>query len=593
VRALDEQGALARDDGRVTLTRPVDEVRIPDTVQELIGARLDRLPPSAKRVAQIASVLGRQFTREQLASLLDGEEVDLESELTTLVGRGVLHRKDASAPDEFRFGESLVQQVAYESLLLRERRRLHARVAEALEKQAADGGDPSYTVLAFHHARAEQPEPAIEALLAAAGRAAALPSYPQALELYRKAWDLAETAIEQAAPEARERLERAGVRAGLGLSGMLVVHGPPEFGEGEAIAERAVELARKVGDDEAHAAILGNQGMLALSRDGERMEDGIKLISRGYELARAAGLELRALTIGRGLAWAHVVDGRLADGTALLRQILAELERLGEKERGSDVYLGACYFYQRARVLAEDLDGLEEELDATLALAERKRNRTVHCATSATRAQLHLLRGEFAQALELAESALELAERIGSAAAVRTASAIALLAAMALGKSDSTRRWVESMDRSVEQVGDLAISSLLLVEALLAAGDLPRAQRMAELSVRRARGRLHTLFATIAHGMVRVRIGGEQPGEPERTLKRGLVLARELGLVSPEIAALISLAELARSRDEAALAAELARKADSLIDATGFERYRARTRCVIEGCNTDCAVAQP
>jgi hypothetical protein len=164
---------------------------------------------------------------------------------------------------------------------------------------------------------------------------------------------------------------------------------------------------------------------------------------------------------------------------------------------------------------------------------------------------------------------------------------------MALGRSDSTRRWVESIDRSVEQVGDLAISSLLLVEALLAAGDLPRAQRLAELSLRRARGRLHTLFATIAHGMVRVRLGGEQPGEPERALKRALALARELGLRSAEIAALVTLAELARSRDEAALATELARKADSLVDSTGFERYRARTRCVIDGCSADCATLQP
>ena len=56
------------------MTRPVEEIRMPGTVEELIGARLDRLEPEAKRVVQVAAVLGRQFRRDQLVELLAEED---------------------------------------------------------------------------------------------------------------------------------------------------------------------------------------------------------------------------------------------------------------------------------------------------------------------------------------------------------------------------------------------------------------------------------------------------------------------------------------------------------------------------------------
>src|SRR5205814_1266917 len=82
------------------LTRPLEEIRIPGTVQEVIAARLDRLSPPAKRVVQVAAVLGRQFRRDQLAALLAGEDIDVDHELGELEQRGVFHRKHLLAADE-------------------------------------------------------------------------------------------------------------------------------------------------------------------------------------------------------------------------------------------------------------------------------------------------------------------------------------------------------------------------------------------------------------------------------------------------------------------------------------------------------------
>src|SRR3989454_5820698 len=139
-RSLIEEGYLVANGGPRKLTRPLEEIRIPGTVQEVIAARLDRLGPPAKRVVQVAAVLGRQFHRGQLARVLDGEGIDLERELAELESRGIFHRKTLLASDEYRFGESLTQEVAYEGLLLKQRRQLHERVALLLESEPGEAG---------------------------------------------------------------------------------------------------------------------------------------------------------------------------------------------------------------------------------------------------------------------------------------------------------------------------------------------------------------------------------------------------------------------------------------------------------------------
>src|SRR5262249_15516095 len=152
-------------------SRPLEDVRIPGTVQEVIAARLDRLSPQAKRVVQVAAVLGRQFRGGQLATLLGGEGIDVGRELADLERRGLFHRKPLLGSDEFRFGESLTQEVAYEGLLLKQRRQLHERVALQLEASGDEQSVERTALLAHHFARSDNRPKAIEALLRAAQEA--------------------------------------------------------------------------------------------------------------------------------------------------------------------------------------------------------------------------------------------------------------------------------------------------------------------------------------------------------------------------------------------------------------------------------------
>src|SRR3989454_3313253 len=170
-RALFEEGHLLRDNGRSRVTRPVEDIPIPGSVQEVVAARLDRLPPQAKRAVQVAAVLGRQFRRDQLILMLDGDAIDVDRALGELEQRGLLHRKSVLAGDEYRFGESVTQEVAYEGLLLKQRRQLHERAGLLLEASPGEQSAEARALIAHHFARSDDRARAVEALSRAAADA--------------------------------------------------------------------------------------------------------------------------------------------------------------------------------------------------------------------------------------------------------------------------------------------------------------------------------------------------------------------------------------------------------------------------------------
>ena len=123
---------------------------IPATLQDSLMARLDRLG-SARRVAEIGAAIGQTFSLELLAAILPWPRADLEEALGRLLGAGLVRRASEGARSGFTFKHALVRDVAYSTLLRDRRRRLHARIAAALEHGFPDTPPE---LVAQHHARA-------------------------------------------------------------------------------------------------------------------------------------------------------------------------------------------------------------------------------------------------------------------------------------------------------------------------------------------------------------------------------------------------------------------------------------------------------
>jgi tetratricopeptide (TPR) repeat protein len=155
VRALVETGALIGEPGAYRLAQPVDSLQVPATVQAVLAARLDRLPPEAKHILQTAAIIGTEVSLPLLQAITDVSEEALQRSLAQLQAAEFLYETRLFPEYEYTFKHALTHDVAYSSLLLGRRRVLHARIVEALEVLAGERLAEQVERLAHHALRGE------------------------------------------------------------------------------------------------------------------------------------------------------------------------------------------------------------------------------------------------------------------------------------------------------------------------------------------------------------------------------------------------------------------------------------------------------
>jgi class 3 adenylate cyclase len=134
----------------------VGDLEIPATLQASLLARLDRLGPSAKEAAQIASVIGREFDYRLLSRITRGTDLDLDVALDRLVASELVFRHGTGAEASYSFKHALIQDTAYDSLLRERRRQLHSRIADALGAEPEESQQTALAKRAVHLSRAER-----------------------------------------------------------------------------------------------------------------------------------------------------------------------------------------------------------------------------------------------------------------------------------------------------------------------------------------------------------------------------------------------------------------------------------------------------
>src|SRR5262249_46144396 len=173
---------------------------VPETIQEVLVARIERLPAAAKRLLQSASVLGREFSARLLAAIRDGSG-SVDADLALLSRQEFLYQRAGAEEPVYIFKHALTREVAYASLSLAQRRDLHAAAGRALETNFGGRLDEVYDSLAYHYAQTAEAEKALEYLSRFAERAARGDAHAEAVQ----AWKEALRHVEGLPVEVRER----------------------------------------------------------------------------------------------------------------------------------------------------------------------------------------------------------------------------------------------------------------------------------------------------------------------------------------------------------------------------------------------------
>ncbi len=244
-----ESGLLREQNDRYELTAPLPPLAIPATLQDSLMARLDRLA-SVKDLAQLGAALGRSFSYELLQAVASLDETTLNQSLAMLVEAEFLHQRGVPPQAMYIFKHALIQEAAYQSMLISRRQQLHQRVAEILSRRFLETAETQPELVAHHYTEAGLADQAIHYWQRAGRRAVERSANLEGIAHFTKGLNVLATL-----PDSRDRLERElALRTALGPALMSTKGlGAREV---EQNYTRALELCRQLGERSELFAVL-------------------------------------------------------------------------------------------------------------------------------------------------------------------------------------------------------------------------------------------------------------------------------------------------------------------------------------------------
>jgi class 3 adenylate cyclase len=314
VRTLIAGGDLVSDGDRFRMVRDVSELSVPDGLQAVISARLDRLDPADRMLIQEAAVLGQSFTLHGLSVLNGMTPLVLEAKLRDLIRKEIFQfDSDPRSPErgQYQFVQSVIKEVAYGRLSKHDRRDRHIQVASYF---AEVGAVEFATVIASHYMNAyllgpddELADRARASLLDAARRAADLHSHTQVISLCEQALNIPGKGLEHASI-----LELLVVSAGAMFRSDMAI----DYGRG------LLDHAREVGDDAA--LITGARLFGRALREAERPSEAISAMAPHYDPDLNSDPQMRSLGAELARAYMLNLENERSAKTALSVMIAAE-----------------------------------------------------------------------------------------------------------------------------------------------------------------------------------------------------------------------------------------------------------------------------
>jgi tetratricopeptide (TPR) repeat protein len=527
VRALVETGAVTGTRGAYHLARGLPAIHVPGTVQAILTARIDRLPPEERRLLEIAAVIGKDFPFALLQAVADENEEMLRRRLGHLQTGEFLYETRLFPDLEYTFKHALTHEVAYGSLLHERRRDLHARIVGAIERSYQERLSEHVERLAHHAVRGEVWEQAVTYFRQAGAKALARSANREAVSCFEQAL----TALPQL-PETRERLEQA-VDLHFDLRNALFPLG--EFERIFGCLREAEGLARALDDQPrlGQLSVYLCHNLQMTGRSTEAREFGQKAQAIAESL-RNVPLQVTG-NLYVGLACVGTGDYRRSEN--LLLHVLQLLEGVPSRERfGQPAFPDVSVRVFLNWALAEQgrfeegiIHGREgirlaEVLDHPYSLAHG----CWHLAF------LHVIKGEFSHAVDVLERALTLSREWNLTFFSALSTGSLGYAYAVLGRVAEGIPLLEQSLSALETMGHGAHQPLFLVylgEAYILAARLDDAFASAGRALALARERGHRGSEARA-----LRLLGEiiarrdTPEKAEAHYRDAFALAEELGM---------------------------------------------------------------
>jgi tetratricopeptide (TPR) repeat protein len=407
INALVERGDFEGERGSFKLKGGIDAIPLPSTVQAVIAARIDRLKEDAKKLLEIASVIGREISLLVLDRIAGMEHTELSEAVQHLRQAELLYDVPPFEQRLLAFRHPLIQEVTYRSLLHERRRELHSKVAQAIESVFKDHADERAALLAYHLEQAgENLKAAQQNMRSAVWIGTNDPN--QAMRTWKKVRELLSNLppsqpISYLKMMAAGQIVNFGWREGISAQDALVYF------------EEAKQLAVALGDVRANALIHAAYGRILAN--GESADEYVEKIREAKAIADKGNDTSVQITLKAVLCHALRMSGFMAEALQMNIEATQEADKIVKFDRqmlGFDVEIWLTVMRGQTLVMLGRKDEARPFLDRVIQLDSAQIDTLHHVIPSWAYVDLAWVEGNIGLAQEHAERAYSLAIKSGN-----------------------------------------------------------------------------------------------------------------------------------------------------------------------------------
>ncbi len=574
-----ENGSIQRKDNQYVLSRSASDIQVPDTIQGIIAARMDRLEQNLKQTMQVASVIGRDFAFRILQTIT-GMREELKSYLLNLQGLEFIYEKRLFPELEYIFKHALTQEVAYNSLLAKRRKEIHEKIGIAIEEIYPERLEEFYEMLAYHYSKSNDSEKAYQYLRLAGEKTTKTHSTWEAFRFYKEAIN-----VLNQMPETEENKGKKLEVLRLMVIPMSLLGFPEDSLEFLQEGER---LSKELGDSKVLARFYSTMGVY-YSHQGDHAT-GMKYSEKGFEEARKiedtelmTDLAFQLCTSYFGPGEFYKIVEVAQSALDLLEKTKVEHESLG---RLVGIYpilyaycgnsMGQLGNFEEGRVYCEKgLSATNEDDFSTLGLCELQYG------------YLLVTQGDGKLAIKHFQKCIEYVEEVKWIFVSALAWTGLGCAYGLVGDPDTARKHIEkglSMQREAGIEWWLSLHYYYLGQSYFLLGDLKGARSFVEeaLKLAQKKNEKHVEGMSLTWmGRVLSKTDRSQSAKAEDYILQGIRILDELKLKPISSTGYLILGELYADTGQKEEALELLKKAEYNFREMGMDYWLTRTKIVL------------
>jgi class 3 adenylate cyclase len=580
-RSLLENGTIQRKDHQYVLSTNASEIRVPDTIQGIIAARMDRLEDNLKRTMQVAAVIGRDFAFRILQSVT-GMSEELKSYLLNLQGLEFIYEKRLFPELEYIFKHALTQEVAYNSLLVKRRKDIHEEIAKAIEHIYPERLEEFYEMLAYHYSKGGNTEKAYEYLKLSGNKATRKHSLWEAFRFYKEALNI----LNELPTIEQNRREQIEIR--LLLSNPMHLLGYPE--NSLQILQEGETQSKEIGDEKTLLIFRSKLGSY-YANHGEPFLAIEYTETSFFEAEKTKNIELLA-PIACEVCNAYLYASEFSKMAGVSSKVLPLLEEI-QRERDFfgmryNVYSGVSALCGLAYVFLGDFEEGEVLFKKGLHYAKNAHSLYGLGLLEDCYAQCSAYRGDAKKTIEHSLESIKYLEETQAVHLSGDPWSFLGYGYFLLGELETARNYIEKGLKIRSEHGTpvyVCMHHLFLSIVHFALGEFSKALKSLEEAIclsQKSRERHWEAVCRIWLSRILGKMEPSQTDKAEEYALQGIKETNELKVKPFSAKGYLFLGELYADRDEKQKSSENLRKAEEMFQAMGMDYWLGKTREILE-----------